>query len=390
VNWKYPVALLILLACGLTALGADIDDAIQKDSLEKIRTLLKHNPGLISSKDIEGQTPLHIAAAIGRTSVVKLLLTKKVQVNAKDGEGRTPLHLAAEKGNTAAAEVLLLGKANIDAKDNDGDTPLHLAAANGRKAMAQMLMLCQPDIKSTNNAGETPADAAEKHKHKDMVEMLRGHYEASGTGFFVTEDGYLVSNYHVVNGAVKIRIITGGGTNEAKVVCVDTNDDLAVLKVDGHFTPLPVASSANVQLGSTVATVGFPDPELQGFSPKLSKGEIASLAGMRDDARYFQISVPLQPGNSGGAMVDEHGNVVGIVSAKLSSFAAMMVTGETPEDVNYAVKSSLLLNLLKTVPDISNKLKLPNMVAETFPAVVKSAQQAAVLIHVDVELVQPK
>jgi S1-C subfamily serine protease len=62
---------------------------------------------------------------------------------------------------------------------------------------------------------------------------------------------------------------------------------------------------------------------LQGFAPKLAKGEIASLSGIQDDPRYFQISVPVQPGNSGGALVDGNGNVVGMVSAKLSARAAL-------------------------------------------------------------------
>ena len=64
-----------------------------------------------------------------------------------------------------------------------------------------------------------------------------------------------------------------------------------------------------MKLGGTVATVGFPNTGMQGFAPKFARGEIASLAGAADDARYFQISVPVQPGNSGGALVDEHGNV---------------------------------------------------------------------------------
>ena len=78
-----------------------------------------------------------------------------------------------------------------------------------------------------------------------------------------------------------------------------------------------MAASRGVKLGGTVATVGFPNIGLQGFAPKLAKGEIASLSGAGDDARYFQISVPVQPGNSGGALVDERGNVVGVVSAKV-------------------------------------------------------------------------
>jgi S1-C subfamily serine protease len=78
---------------------------------------------------------------------------------------------------------------------------------------------------------------------------------------------------------------------------------------------------------------------LQGFAPKFARGEIASLSGAVDDARYFQISVPVQPGNSGGALVDEHGNVVGIVSAKLDASAVLAASGALPENVNYAVKS---------------------------------------------------
>ena len=75
-----------------------------------------------------------------------------------------------------------------------------------------------------------------------------------------------------------------------------------------------------------MATVGFPDIGLQGFAPKLAKGEIASLAGAADDPRYFQISLPVQPGNSGGALVDARGNVVGIVAAKLGASAALAAT----------------------------------------------------------------
>ena len=132
-------------------------------------------------------------------------------------------------------------------------------------------------------------------------------------------------------------------------------------------------------LGSTVATVGFPDPTLQGFSPKLAKGEIASLSGAADDARYFQISVPVQPGNSGGALVDEHGNVVGIVAAKLNASAALAMSGSLPENVNYAIKSSYLLSFLESVPDVASKLKDPLPADRKFEDVVKSAQAATVL-----------
>jgi S1-C subfamily serine protease len=205
---------------------------------------------------------------------------------------------------------------------------------------------------------------------------------ATGTGFFITDDGYLISNYHVVKDATQVRLLTSAGLISAKVVRVNAANDLALLKAEGKFTSLPVASSRTAHLGGTVATVGFPNIGLQGFAPKLAKGEIASLSGAVDDARYFQISVPVQPGNSGGALVDERGNVVGIVSAKLSARAALAASGALPENVNYAVKSSFLLSFLESVPAVSAKLKEPITADRKFEEVVKSAQDATVLVLV--------
>ena len=121
---------------------------------------------------------------------------------------------------------------------------------------------------------------------------------------------------------------------------------------------------------------------MQGFAPKFARGEVASLSGAGDDARYFQISVPVQPGNSGGALVDERGNVVGVVSAKLNAAAALSASGSLPENVNYAVKSGYLLSFLESVPELSAKLKEPNGKEIEFEEVVEKAEQAAVLVLV--------
>ena len=90
----------------------------------------------------------------------------------------------------------------------------------------------------------------------------------------------------------------------------------------------------------------------------------------------------MQPGNSGGALVDARGNVVGIVAAKLDASAALTASGALPENVNYAVKSSLLLSFLESEPDVSAKLKAPNTADEKFSDVVKSAQDATLLVLV--------
>jgi TPR repeat protein len=227
---------------------------------------------------------------------------------------------------------------------------------------------------------------------------LRTRPKSSGTGFFITEDGYFITNEHLAGPGARVRLVTEGDLISAKVVKVDAANDLALLKADiipapppgfvlehgvvTEFSPLRIASSRTARMGSTVATVGFPNIGLQGFAPKLAKGEIAALSGAQDDPRYFQISVPVQPGNSGGALVDERGNVVGVVSAKLSATAALATSGSLPENVNYAVKSSFLLTFLESVPEVSAKLKEPITINQKFEDVVKSAENAAVLVLV--------
>ncbi|MDD5141318.1 MAG: tetratricopeptide repeat-containing serine protease family protein [Verrucomicrobiales bacterium] len=290
--------------------------------------------------------------------------------------------------------------------------PVGVRAKAARDTLAQYMTL--------NQIVEAQQMAREFKPHKELgfeVSASAKDPTASGSGFFITTDGYLISNYHVVKDATKVRLLTSAGLIDAKVLKVDAANDLALLKADGraagkdegrimndetgqkptagnpnfilhnssfnlNFSPLPITSSRSVKLGGTVATVGFPNTGLQGFAPKFARGEIASLSGAADDARYFQISVPVQPGNSGGALVDEHGNVVGVVSAKLNAAAALAASGALPENVNYAVKSSFLLGFLESVPDVASKLKDPVSADRKFEDVVKSAQDAAVLVLV--------
>lgn len=227
-----------------------------------------------------------------------------------------------------------------------------------------------------------PRKGPEVGAHLSSDQVADSRPAGTGTGFFITEDGFLITNHHVVKDANQVRLATSAGLIAARVVKVDPVNDLALLKAEGKFFALPVTASRSVRLGNSVATVGFPNIGLQGFAPKLAKGEIAALSGAADDTRYFQISVPLQPGNSGGALVDERGNVVGVVAGKLNVAAALSAGGELPENVNYAVKSSFLLGFLEAVPNVSNALKEPNSKEEKFENVVRSAEQGAVLVLV--------
>jgi S1-C subfamily serine protease len=213
-------------------------------------------------------------------------------------------------------------------------------------------------------------------------ESALGELAGSGTGFFITPDGWLVTNAHIVSVGTRVMVRAGDKLMSATVGRVDAGNDLALVRVDGEHPALPIQFSRGVPLGATVFTVGFPNPGLQGVSPKMTKGEISSLAGVGDDPRHFQISVPIQPGNSGGAVVDEAGNVVGVVCAKISDLAAIESSGAIPQNINYAVKSSYLLALVESVPEVSRGLVAARGKAGDFQAAVQAAEAATVMVLV--------
>ena len=173
---------------------------------------------------------------------------------------------------------------------------------------------------------------------------------AIGSGFFVTRDGYLLTNYHVVKDADNIKVNYKSQVFQAKVIVTDKIDDLAVLKVEGgSFPALAISARDTVDLGQEVFTIGFPNIQMQGVEPKYTDGRISSLSGMEDDPTEYQISVPVQPGNSGGPLCDANGQVVGIVVARLNDLTVMQISGVVPQNVNYAVKARPMRQLLQNV-----------------------------------------
>ena len=162
---------------------------------------------------------------------------------------------------------------------------------------------------------------------------------------------------------------------------MDAANDLALLKAAGKFASVPIAASRTVKLGGTVATVGFPNIGMQGAVKNIGIGRAGSPLPAAACQRTRSDS-PRRRARSGAPYHDARGNVVGIVAAKLDASVALAASGSLPENVNYAVKSSLLLSFLESVPDVASKLKEPVTVDRKFEDVVKSAQDAAVLVLV--------
>jgi S1-C subfamily serine protease len=172
---------------------------------------------------------------------------------------------------------------------------------------------------------------------------------SSGTGFVVAP-GRLMTNNHVV--AECGRMVARNAQNRrvpARVLATDRRRDLALLEVPSDFgPPLAFRETPAVRRGETVVTYGFPLSGLLSSGPTLTTGDISALAGLRDNPVNFQISAPVQPGNSGGPLLDSHANVIGVIVSKLNAARiAEMTGGDIPQNVNFAVKGSEALAFLR-------------------------------------------
>ena len=172
---------------------------------------------------------------------------------------------------------------------------------------------------------------------------------STGTGFAISKAGHVATNYHVVEDAENITVAVPGpmGSRKlsAKVIVSDEKNDLAILFINdpdfGGFDPIPYGfRNSAVSVGEDVFVLGYPMTETMGEEVKLTNGIVNSKTGFQGDITMYQISAPVQPGNSGGPLFDEDGNIIGVVSAK----------HEGAENVNYAVKISYLKSLIDILP----------------------------------------
>jgi len=204
----------------------------------------------------------------------------------------------------------------------------------------------------------------------------------SGSGFIMTPAGYIVTNYHVIEDTTQLTVrTTNGKTYAARIARIDEKNDLAVLKIDAAgLAFLPIADSSTVKKGTSVLAAGFPQIVVQGIEPKITDGIISSLTGIMNDARTFQMSNPIQPGNSGGPLFTLDGNVIGIVNAQLSAKTMQKEFDSIPQNVNFAVKSSYLLSLLREMRPLKLAPPNPKYRYRTTEDVVVAVEPALVLV----------
>lgn len=172
---------------------------------------------------------------------------------------------------------------------------------------------------------------------------------SSGTGFVVA-DGRIMTNNHVVDECGRMVVRNAAGTRyPARVDVVDRRRDLALMTVPASVgPPLTFRDNPPAQLGENVVTFGFPLSGLLSSGPTLTTGDVSALSGLRDNPTNIQISAPVQPGNSGGPLLDSQANVIGVVVSKLNAARiAEMTGGDIPQNVNFAVKGTEALSFLR-------------------------------------------
>lgn len=185
---------------------------------------------------------------------------------------------------------------------------------------------------------------------QDISKSTNENRLVSGTGFAISSTGIIVTNYHVIDGAksIKVRGVNSDFTTplNAKILVSDKNNDLALIQIDdtnfSSIGKIPYTIKTTLSgVGENIFVLGYPLRATMGDEIKLTNGIVSSKTGFQGDITSYQISAPIQPGNSGGPLFDSQGNLIGIINAKHRG----------AENASYAIKSSYLINLIELLPN---------------------------------------
>ena len=227
---------------------------------------------------------------------------------------------------------------------------------------------------------ETPRNRQAEPKPAALSDATGGPFAplkervSSGTAFLVSDQGHLLTNAHVVTDCKTVSV---GSFGFVQIVDIDKTNDLALLKTDIKISarPLPLAETSPL-LGEEVIALGFPLQDILQNGLNATRGDISSLAGLGGDSRFLQITAAVQPGNSGGPLLDREGRVVGIVTQKLNAVKMAAATGDIPQSVNFAIRSELSEIYLKrfavphqTVKSVGTPRPMTEVISTAQPAI---------------------
>jgi S1-C subfamily serine protease len=209
----------------------------------------------------------------------------------------------------------------------------------GDQEVVRAIEEMQAAASSPRQAGLPPT---KNYEQPPAVAPPEGSF-SSGSGFFVGDEGYVLTNNHVIEDCTSTRVFMGNAAAvNARIIARDAANDLALLSTT--LKPRRAAAMRfGLKQGESVAAFGYPYADVLASSGNFTLGNVTALAGIDDDSRYLQMSAPVQAGNSGGPLLDQNGNLIGVVTAKLN---ALKFKRDFPQNVNFAVKASIVVNFL--------------------------------------------
>jgi TPR repeat protein len=263
-----------------------------------------------------------------------------------------------------------------------------MAAVSGKEDAVKFKTFLRQQLNGQQKAAgqararELQAMIEHKKQNGDLCEdkspAIGNNPSGFGSGLLI-EGGYVLTCWHVVESGNKVTISCGGKDYSASVVQKDQANDIAILRVNDAPTGAKLRCS-DAKLGEKVFTMGFPHPDMQGLDVKYTTGTISGMTGPERTPVYYQISTPVQSGNSGGPLFDSEGNLVGMVAAKLNSLMALAATGDLPQNVNYAIKADYIIPLMKTVEGI--KITEPSAEEANILSLIEDLKKTVVMVKV--------
>ena len=211
--------------------------------------------------------------------------------------------------------------------------------------------------------------SSETEKVTEVKESSNLVPASSGTGFFISKEGHIVTNNHVVNGCTTTNVNYQGKVVVAKILARDRINDLALLHVDIKPKGILNISDEDANLLEEIYVAGYPFGKAISSSIKVTKGVVSSITGLGDNYSNFQIDAALQPGNSGGPIINNKGDVVGVAVAKLDYVKVIEAFGAIPENTNFGIKASMIQVFTK-----SNDLQFPQKTSYTSRKTISTKQ----------------
>ena len=238
-----------------------------------------------------------------------------------------------------------------------GNTYMNLSLSTGKMVQEVILDYAPRTIDATVTTYCNNIDILQQYSVKNITEEKPIYADkdpnelvavASGSGFFINDLGNIVTNEHVVEGCNNMKIVIDGEEIEAEVIATDNVNDLALLKTEFKNNDYFKLSKDDVERSQPVKAVGYGFGKNYSSDIKVTAGIVNSLSGYNDNYSEFQMDAAIQSGNSGGPVINEEGQVVGVSVAALDSIAVLEDTGTLPQNVNYAIKTSTLKQFLNS------------------------------------------